>query len=878
MRGPAGIGKTTLLEYLLDDVSDLVVARVTGVESEAELAFAALHHLCRRMLDRIDELPPVQADALGGAFGLHERESPDLFLVGLAVLSLFSDVAAERPLLVVVDNAQWLDRASAQVLAFVARRLDTESVGLVFGIREPAETAELAGLADLEVNGLSDVEARELLATAIPGRLDEDVRDQLIVESEGNPLALLELPRGLTPAQLAGGFGLLSPLPLVPRIERSFLRRGAHLPAETQELLLLAAADPVGDPVLLRRAAELLDIGLDAAAPAEAAGLFEVGARVRFHHPLVRSAIYQTATPDECRRVHRALAEATDPSLDPDRRAWHRARAALGPDEDVAVELERSATRARARGGLAAAAAFLGQATALTPASGPRAVRALTAARVSHDAGSPDAALELLTTAERGRLDELQRAQLHLLRAQIAFSLRRGSDAPGLFLEAAKQLEPLDAALAREAYLEAILAAIRAGRLANSRGLIEAAEAARAAPPPPSQPRPVDFLLDGLALRITEGYRAGVAPLTRALTAFCDAADSGDDDFRWLWLAYSAAIELWDEDAWHALTIRQVQRAREVGALTALPPALAYLSGLHVFAGEFANAAALIDEETAISVATGKARSTSALLLAAWVGEPTHASELIDSIVHDATQRGEGRAITLTEYASAVLNNGRGNYPAAFAAARRAKEHDDLGFDYLILPELVEASSRSGDAEFAATALDRLSERTRAIGTESALGIEARSRALLESGEVAESLYREAIDRFERSRIVVHRARARLIYGEWLRRERRQVDAREQLRRAYEMFVAMGAEGFATRTARELAATGERARQRTVDTLGQLTPREMQIARLASQHHSNTEIGAQLFISARTVEYHLHNVFAKLGISSRKQLGRALER
>lgn len=752
LRGESGVGKTALFDYLVARASGCRIARAAGVESEMELAFAGLHQLCAPMLNRLEHLPGPQRDALGTAFGLSAGAAPDRFLVGLGVLGLLSEVAEERPLVCLVDDAQWLDRASAQILAFVARRLLAESVALVFAVREPSEERELGGLPELVVGGLSDGDARALLDSAIPGRLDERVRDRIVSETRGNPLALLELPQGLGAAELAGGFGLPDSRPLASRIEQSFLRRLQSLPVETQRLLLTAAAEPVGDVTLLWRAAERLGIGADAAALAEGAGLIEVGARVRFRHPLVRSAAYRSAGLPDRQEVHHALAEATDPEVDPDRRAWHRAHAAVGPDEAVAGELERSADRAQGRGGVAAAAAFLERATELTPDPARRAARALAAAQAKFEAGAPDAAYELLTAAEMGPLGDLQRARLERLRAQIVFARRRGSDAPPLLLDAAKRLEPLDDALAREAYLEALGAAIFAGRLNGRRGLREAAETARAAPPGPQPPRLIDLLLDGLATRFTEGYVAGVPPLRRALHAFRREAGRGEDDImRWLWLAWLVAGDLWDDETWHELATRAVRLAREAGALTVLPVALEYRAGVHVHAGEFAAASALIEEADAITEATGNAPLRySSLLLVAWRGEEAQVLQLIEAGAQDATARGEGRAIALARYVTAVLCNGLGRYQAALAGAQQACEYEDLGFFGFSLVELVEAGARSGALEEAAAALQRLEERTCASGTDWALGIQARSRALLSDGQAADALYREAIERLER--------------------------------------------------------------------------------------------------------------------------------
>ncbi|HEX5409195.1 MAG TPA: LuxR family transcriptional regulator [Gemmatimonadaceae bacterium] len=878
LRGESGVGKTALLECLVADASGCRIARAAGVESEMELAFAGVHQLCAPLLGHLDLLPAPQRDALRTAFGLSAGAAADRFLVGLAVLSLLSEVAEERTLICVVDDAQWLDRASAQILGFVARRLLAESVAIVFAVRDSREDHELGNLPVMVVEGLSDADSRALLDSATPGRLDERIRDRVVAESNGNPLALLELPKGLTAADLAGGFGRPDARPVANLIEQSFLRRVRALPVESQRLLLTAAAEPVGDVTLLWRAAGLLGIGADAAAPAEAAGLIELGGRVRFRHPLARSAAYRAAASGERQEIHRALAAVTDPGADPDRRAWHRAQAALGPDETVAGELERSADRAQGRGGIAAAAAFLERSTDLTPDPVRRGARALAAAQAKFEAGDASSAYDLLAAAEIGPTDALQRARLARMRAHIVFAQRRGSDAPVLLLDAAKRLEALHAGLARDTYVEALGAEIFVGRL-GARDAVRVAEAARAAPPAPVPPRATDLLLDGLATRFTAGYGAGVEPLRRALRSFREQAGRTNDGMiRWLWTACPMAPEplaadLWDDESWHELATQAVRLAREAGALASLPIALSYRAVVHVLCGEFAAASALIQEADAITEATGNAplRYTS-LALAAWRGEENPAVRLIESSVKEATVRGEGRALGLAGYATAVLYNGLGRYESAFAGARKACEHDDLGFFGLSLVELVEAAVRSGAHDVAVGARRQLEERARAAGTEWALGILARSSALLEDGRAADALYREALLRLGRCRIVVDLARAHLVYGEWLRRENRRVDARKQLRSAYEMLGDMGARAFAERARGELLATGETVRKRMVESRDVLTAQEAMVARLAAQGRTNPEIGAQLFISPRTAEYHLRKVFSKLGISSRRRL------
>jgi DNA-binding CsgD family transcriptional regulator len=869
------VGKTALLEYAVESASDLRLVRVVGIESEMELAFAALHQLCAPMLDQLERLPRPQRDALATTFGLSAAGAADPFLVGLAVLSLLSDVAEEHRLLCVVDDAQWLDRASARALGFAARRLLAESVAMVFAAREPAD--ELRGLPELVVHGLRNAHARELLSSAMPWPLDERVRERILTEARGNPLALLELPRGLTPTELAGGFGLLGALSLSDRVEESFKRRLDALPEDAQQLLLVAAVEPTGDPVLLWRAARRLAISDTALTPVESAGLLAIGARVRFRHPLARSAVYRAASPQRRRRVHRALAEATNAEIDPDRRAWHLAESTAGPDEEVAAELERSAGRAGARGGLAAAGAFLERAVALTPGSPRRAKRALAAAQAKVQAGAFDDASGLLSVAEAGPLDELGRAQVDLLRAQVALAQNRGSDAPPLLLRAARRLEPLDARLARATYRDALEAATWAGSSAEGVGVTEVARAALAAPPPSHRLSPVDLLLKGVATQCTTGYAEGVPMVKRALGALRDGEIPAEEQLEWGVFTYRAAVDLWDDDSWHLLATRNVKLARETGALTALQLALNALIVADAFAGELTAGTSLMDELQTVSEATAShIPPYSALALAAWGGREVELSKLVKLTTGDVLPRGEALGLSAVQWARSVLCNGLGRYEEALDAAERAIAYQDLGFSDWSLAELIVAAAHSAQPERAAGALQHLAARAHACQSEWALGIEARSRALLSDGEAAEGLFREAVDRLARTRMRTELARAHLDYGEWLRRERRRQDAREQLHTAHEMFATIGMEAFARRAEHELLATGERARKRTVETRDDLTGQERQIALLARDGLSNPEIGARMFISPRTAEYHLHKVFNKLNISSRAELVRAL--
>jgi DNA-binding CsgD family transcriptional regulator/tetratricopeptide (TPR) repeat protein len=874
--GEAGVGKTALIEYLVHLASNLRVVRATGVESEMELAFAALHQLCAPMLDQVDRLPDPQRHALEIVFGQREGLPPDGFLVGLAVLSLLANSAEERPLLCVVDDAQWLDHASARMLAFVARRLLAEPIGLVFGARRTPD--ELGGIPDFEVRGLGDADARALLATAGRSLLDERVRDRVVAETRGNPLALLELPQGMSKSELAVGFGQLEAPALRGRIEESFLRRLEALPEDSRLLLLAAAAEPIGDPLLLWSAADSLGIDAAAADSVQAAELVTIGERVTFRHPLVRSAVYRCSPARDRRAVHRALARATDGAVEPDRRAWHLAAAAAGPDEKVARELERSAGRAQARGGLAAAAAFLQRAVALTRDVAHRTDRALAAAHASLESGAFREALGLLDSVEAGRLDERQRARADLLRAEAAFAQRRGNDAPPLLLRAAKTLEPLDRELARETYLDAWSAALFAGRFASSASLHDVSREARLAPRPTGRSRPSDDLLEGFALLFTDGRTSAIPVLERAAAGFAGDEASTEEVLRWGWLATAAAVTTWDFETCVAVSTRGVQLARDSGALAVLAVSVNVLAQAMSLAGEFEKAARLIAEADAVTEATGThVAPYGALVLAGLRGHEAGAFGLIDATVNAATADGQGTAVQYARWAGSVALNGLGRYAEALVAATDASDDTpELFVSAWSLSELIEAATRSERIDEARTALERLAERTRSSGGGWAEGLEARGRALLSEGETAERLYREAVERLGATRLRPELARAHLLYGEWLRRQHRRVDARAELGSAHDMFTAIGMEAFAERARVELGATGETVRRRTVETRDELTAQERQIAGQARDGLSNPEIGTRLFLSPRTVEWHLRKVFTKLGISSRRELASVL--
>ena len=874
LRGEAGVGKSALLDHLAGAAADCRVIRTSGVQAEMELAFAGVHQLCLPFLDQLDGLPAPQRTALGTALGMRDGPAPDRFLVGLAVLNLFSNAAAERPLLCLVDDEQWVDRASAQALGFVARRLGAESVALVFAARQPSDA--ISGLPSLVVRGLHDAEARALLNAVLSGPLDTRVRDQIIAETRGNPLALLEIPRELTAEELAGGFGLPGALRLPAGIETTYGARIEALPQQSRLMLLLAAAEPTGDAAVVWRAAERLEISPEFVVPAVDADLATFGTRVRFRHPLVRSAAYRAGSVHDRKRVHRALADATDEHGDADRRAWHLAHAATGPDEDVAAELERSADRAQRRGGVGAAAAFLEQAAALTTDRDKRVDRALAAAAAKIDAGAFDAARDLLALAQSDRLTDLQEARADLLGARIAFVSNHGSDAPPLLLKAAQRLETIDVDLSRSTYIDAFTAAMFAGRLSVGAASDEIAAAAEDAPRAPGPASLRDLLLDWLIAIFTRGYAEAIPHLRNALSA---ADTPADEQQRWAWLITIAAIRGWDDDRWYELSNRYVGLVRESGALSDTPLALNTHAFMMLFTGELPTAEALVDEQ---AIAQEALRSSiaayAALGLAAMRGDRQAALALCDATVAEVTARGEGNGICIAMWAMSLLHNGFGDFQAARAAARQAVEPPiGLSSGNWALTELVEAAVRLGADEEARSALRQFSEVSRASESSWARGLEARCRALLSDDDEADDVYREAIDHLGRTRIRTELARAYLVYGEWLRRQRRRSDAREQLQIAHDMFTAMGMHAFADRAGRELQAAGHAVTSKTpTSATSELTAQEEQVARLAREGLSNPEIGERLFISARTVQYHLSKVFTKLAITSRNQLDQVL--
>ena len=881
LRGEPGIGKSALLEWAGASAAGFLVLGAVGVESDMELPYAGLQQLCAPILSARATLPQHQRHALETALALDAGPPPERFLVGLAVAGMLTSAATDRPVLCLVDDVQWLDAVSAQTLSFVARRLGDAPVGIVFAARQPVDGLTQAG--ELVLTGLSGDDARTLLSSAYAGRLDDAIRDRIVSEARGNPLALLELPKGVHAAKLAGGYHRPD-VQAVGELERHYARQIEALPPPTRLFLLLAAAEPVGDTALLISAARRLGMSPQTVVPAEAAGLIEMGVRARFRHPLMRTAAYRAGSVSERRQVHAALAAAIDGTVDPDRLAWHRAYAIEGTDADVAAELERSAVRVRRRGGTAAAAAFLTRSVELTADPATRSTRALTAAEALHDVASFESAREMLTTAALAPVDDEGRGRIAQLRARLTLrGIRGGSVAESLddtvdrFSEAARFFAATATESAYEAHLEALTTAMYAGRSGNRTAAAAAAVTRTATVGAPTGVAAV--LAGALAQRISAGPAVAMPAMRRAVdratAAFTAAKAAGPGQ---LWLAFPIAHEVlthevWDLDSARSISAAAVRLAEDTGALTVLPTALVSRAGIHLLEGEFDSARALFAECDRITAATGHTPIRyHELALAAWTGDEQVAMRLIGGAQRDAAARGEGRVIALTAYATAVLHNGMGRYQVALQALQNACRHEDLGIHAWNLVELVESAARADETAVAKSALEELEERTAAAGTDWALGVGARSRALLSTGRHAQDHFDEALARLQGTRVAVHLARTHLLYGEWLRRENRRTDARHQLRQAFAMFTDFGAAAFADRARRELLATGEKHRKRPASSGDELTAQEEQIAELAAAGLTNGEIAAQMFISAHTVEWHLRKVFTKLGITSRRQL------
>lgn len=872
LRGEAGIGKTALIEHMLAQASDFRVVRGSGAESEMELAYAGMEQICAPLQHLLVRLPKPQRSALEVALGVSEGGgAPDRLLVGLALLTLLSEAGAQQPTICVVDDAHWVDRASVQAFGFAARRLLADRVVMIFATRWPI--GELADQPELVVEGVSDADARVLLAALLPGRLSDRMRDIIVSESRGNPLALIELHRSLGPTDLAGGYGLAQAKSIPRRIEGRFIEQFRELPAPTRTLCLIAAAEPTGEPSWLWSAAAQLGIDADSASPAEAAGLLSVDRRIRFRHPLVRSAIYGHAPLAERRRAHDALAQAITSATASEHRAWHRAHSLAGPDPEVADELVAASEHARARGGIAAAAAFLAAAVDATPDSRIRAERALHAAQAKLDAGSLDAATQLLDVATESSNDESTSARVDLIRAKLAWAARRGPDAPPLLLTAAQRLTEIDPAAARGTYLEALMSALIVGRFSEGPSSPETIARASRRTVSTDARDTVEMLLHGLIVRLTGGYVAAAPLLRDAIAAYVRETRAGAADPRWHDITNRVCLDVFDQDSYDFLTAQQLEKQRAAGELTLVASSLSTYAGLCVTRGDFAAAEAALEEIEILAAATGIPAHRSIFpYLAAYRGQDKRCTEYAHGTIEEATERGEGTQVTVSLYSVAILHNGLSKYPKALAASLSGLEYDDVGMSSYLLTEAVEAAAYCGERSLAADLSAQLQQRAQASGTETALGIAARSKALAGNSSEPDVDFQNAVEHLGRSPVAVYRARTHLVYGEWLRRVNRRADARTQLRTAYDMFARMGAEGFAARARRELQASGEAVHQTVKGTAIALTTQEREITRLARQGCTNSEIGAQLYISPRTVEWHLGRIFAKLGVSSRREL------
>ncbi|KAA0100033.1 LuxR family transcriptional regulator [Mycolicibacterium sp. P1-18] len=874
LRATAGLGKTYLLDRVVDEyATDMQVIAISGIEAETVFDYAALQRLCSQLLGHVDRLPELQRRALKVAMGAESGDPPDPFLVGLAVVNLLSEAGAQRPLLCIVDDAQWIDDVSRQALGFAARRLQADRVAMIFATRD-ADAYHLDGLRQLRLPPLTDAESRTLLDAVLPGRLDHRVRDRLLGEAAGNPLALTEMPVTLTPGELAGGFGLVNPRTSPGSVEDVFTQRLQALPERTRLLLLIAAAEPAGEAGWLWAAAERLGLGVDDAAAAEAAGLVRLDTRIGFRHPLVRAAIYRSEPAAQRHRVHAALAETITGPDAADYRTWHRAHAISTPLEAIAAELVVSAERARHRGGIAAAAAFLTYSVELTPDAGTRARRALGAAAAKLDAGDIGAATRLVDTAAATTVDAGHHARVALMRARLAFASDRGREGPRLLLAAARELADLEPDASRDTYLEALMAAMIVGRLAeDADGPVAVAVAARRAPPPATPPRSVDLLLDALITRFTDGYVTAAPALKKALLAYLRDVHAGTADPRWHDVTNRICLDLYDFSAYAVLAGKQLEMLRAAGELTVLPAALTTLAAVHAIGGEFDAGQALLDEALVVASATGAPPHRSATaFLAAHRGDEELWRTSAGQTVSEGTDRGEGTELTVALLSKALLHNGLSWHEDALDACRSGLRYDDIGLYGCLLIETVEAAAYSGHHNEARDAAAELVTRATASPTESALGLAARATAIAKGAEATDVDFQQAIAHLERSPLAVYRARTHLVYGEWLRRHRGNGDAVAQLRLAHDLCTRIGADAFAERAARELEAAGGAAAQRNPRYDAGLTARERHISRLVRQGLGNAEVADKLLISHRTVEWHLRNIYNKLGVTSRREL------
>lgn len=880
VRGEAGVGKTALLTDLAGRASDCLVVRISGAESELDLTWSGLQQLCSPLHGFLSRLPVPQQRAMRVVLGLREAPvdaGPDPLLIGLATLTLIAEAGRSLPALFIVDDAQWIDAPSLQAFAMAARRLLAEQVAIVFGVRDRGAEQILKNLPELELHGLDRPHSEALLSAAVPWLVDERVRETLLAEACGNPLALLELHKSLHLTELGTGYGLGNVTTQTSGIEKSFHQRLEQLPAPTRTLLLIAAAEPAGTPEWIWAAARRLGIDATAAGPAEAAELIRLDNGIRFRHPLVRSALYRNALSSERRRVHAALSDAMMPGVAAQNYVWHRAQAAAGPDQQLAAELALASVAARARGGASSAAAFLARAAELTPDPHTRRQRLLDAADAALDSGAAAAASQFVALAdgvETADCDESLCAQTGLLRARLALTARRGRDAPALLLDAAERICTIDPSSARETYLQALMAALYVGQLATDEttSARAIAAAARDAPRPTGPPRAIDWMLDALVHRLTGDYATAAPLLRNALDAYLREDREGISDPRWHAISHAISLDLFDPQACTGLATRHLKKLRAAGNLTVLSSALFQNAGLRVYTGKFDQATMLLEQADALAAATGApAHGSIRPILAAYQGQEQLCRKLVESAVDEATSRGEGGEVTLALCAKAVLHNGLGQYTEALDACASLANFDEVGYYGYVLVETAEAASRCGQMQIAREAADRIAELATASRTATGLGLAVRCAALANETDGADAEYQSAIGHLGNG-YVVYLARTHLVYGEWLRRRRRRSDARTQLRIAYDMLSGIGANGFAERARCELQAAGERVQAHATPTSVTLTTQERHIARLARDGYTNNEIASQLFLSPRTVEWHMGHILTKLEVASRRSL------
>ncbi|MET7479346.1 AAA family ATPase [Streptomyces sp. NPDC005648] len=878
LTGEPGIGKTRLLEYAAARAAELRVVRLTAVEQETGLGFGALHRLLRPFLNRTDRLPGPQRAALDAALGLLSGPPADRHLVGLATLTLLSEAAADEPLLFLVDDAQWLDRESAEALAFTARRLHADSLGLIIAVRDGlGDNGVFDALDARSVTGLPTAQATSLLCAG-PRRVDAAVAERIVAGTGGNPLALLELVAALAPEQLSGIAPLPDPLPVGRLLEGHFRSLVRALPPETATLLLLLAAAPSDDMGTMWRAAGRLGLSARAVRPAVTAGVLDRDTPTAFRHPLIRSTVYAAAEPGERRRVHAALAAVCDPVRDADRRAWHRAEAAEGLDEGVADDLEAASERARSRGGHSQQALFLSRAAEFTGAPDKRAERLLDAAQahlMSGDASAAQTALDLAAADVHGPV--MRTRELRTWATAQMFQLAV-ADVPAMLMAAVARLGTQDPRLTWELLCEALNAAVVAHDTMRGMSLTEVAAAVVAARhDPDSAGRYRDLLMEGLARRAAEGYEHGAPVLRTALDGLRGGGGIGDAHSPFAVMLCTACNDLWDVRAGRELTARLAVTDRDTGALYALGMTLLGEAGYALWDGRFTEAEVHYAEFDDIAAATAfpGAGDINRLQLLALTGRE---AELRAAVRRAAELRSMGHGVLqlMAQHALALFELGRGRYRQALKHARTVFEEDSPVGGNLVLPLLIEAGVRAGDRDAVTRGLSRLEERAPLAGTPWALGTLALGRALTADGDEAGKFYQESIDLLGQAPLALEVARTRLLFGEWLRRRKRRSDARKQLRAACESFDTFGAVPYAERARTELLATGETARRRTEETRSDLTPRERQVASMAVSGLTNGEIATRLFVTASTVEFHLNKVFRKLGITSRRQIPRAI--